>query len=434
MTDDNILSQDEIDALLQGDLGLDDLDEEDDQGSGAAGGGGSDGGSSGFTAEQIRALHEVVDGCLISEIGVLTEYVQQEVALANSKTPEIVSETDLKSELLSTETLFLNYDFEQGKSGIVLEGLPSAMITSLMTGEEWDGDPDYEWDELKLSALQDCFNGFLGKFSAALKAATGVDFVSPSPKAYVLSGSDFPPEITMFRQPRIIKISYDLILGEEVPTQFRYLLSEELAKNLIRSKLPEATFAEPQSDVLAEESVASNDSVASNVMSTEVDQVASQSASITADSMGMPTQVDPNPTQTQMTPPQQAMMPAQMPAGYVPQAGPDGQQMPYAPWQFAPIAPHAMGQDQLSNMELLRDVTLQITVELGRARMPIGEILELVNGSIVELNKQAGEAVELYVQGKLIARGEVVIIDENFGIRITSIVSPKERLTTTRSK
>ena len=92
-----------------------------------------------------------------------------------------------------------------------------------------------------------------------------------------------------------------------------------------------------------------------------------------------------------------------------------------------------MGQDQLSNMELLRDVTLQITVELGRARMPIGEILELVNGSIVELNKQAGEAVELYVQGKLIARGEVVIIDENFGIRITSIVSPQERLTTVRT-
>ena len=107
--------------------------------------------------------------------------------------------------------------------------------------------------------------------------------------------------------------------------------------------------------------------------------------------------------------------------------------MPYAPWQFAPITSAPMGQDQLSNMELLRDVTLQITVELGRARMPIGEILELVNGSIVELNKQAGEAVELYVQGKLIARGEVVIIDENFGIRITSIVSPQERLTTVRT-
>lgn len=101
---------------------------------------------------------------------------------------------------------------------------------------------------------------------------------------------------------------------------------------------------------------------------------------------------------------------------------------PYAPWQFAPISPFEQGQSNLGNMELLKDVSLQVTVELGRTRMPIGQILELVNGSIVELNKQAGEAVELYVQGKLIARGEVVIIDENFGIRITSIVSPFERM------
>lgn len=108
--------------------------------------------------------------------------------------------------------------------------------------------------------------------------------------------------------------------------------------------------------------------------------------------------------------------------------------MPFSPWQFAPIAPMNMGTGQLSNMELLKDVSLQITVELGRAKMPIGQILELVNGSIVELNKQAGEAVELYVQGKLIARGEVVIIDENFGIRITSILSPQERLSSVKGK
>ena len=435
MTDDNILSQDEIDALLQGDLGLDDLDEEDDQGNGAAGGGGSDGGSSGFTAEQIRVLHEIVDACLISEIGVLTEYVQQEVALANSKTPEIVTEADLKNELLSTQSLFLNYDFEQGKSGVVLESLPSAMITCLMTGEEWDGDPDYEWDELKLSALQDCFNGFLGKFSAALKTATGADFVSQSPKAQVLSGSDFPPDITMFRQPRVVKFSYDFVLGEELPTQFRYLLSEELAKNLILSKLPDAVFAEvPQSNASAEVPTVNNDLESSNVAPQVADSTVSQSMPAASNHGGIPMQADPNGGQGQMMPPPQAMMQAQMASGQIPQAGADGQQMPYAPWQFAPITPHAMGQDQLSNMELLRDVTLQITVELGRARMPIGEILELVNGSIVELNKQAGEAVELYVQGKLIARGEVVIIDENFGIRITSIVSPTERLSTTRSK
>ena len=101
--------------------------------------------------------------------------------------------------------------------------------------------------------------------------------------------------------------------------------------------------------------------------------------------------------------------------------------MPFAPWQFPALAPGASGTGS-GNMDLLKDISLHVTVELGRATMPIGQILELLNGSIVELNKQAGEAVELYVQGKLIERGEVVIIDENFGVRITSIVSAQERM------
>jgi flagellar motor switch protein FliN/FliY len=125
--------------------------------------------------------------------------------------------------------------------------------------------------------------------------------------------------------------------------------------------------------------------------------------------------------QQQMAAQQQAMA-AQQPSQQQPTA------IGYSPWQFAPLSPFAAGTAQANNMELLKDVPLQVTVELGRARMPIGQILELTNGSTVELNKQAGEAVELYVQGKLIARGEVVILDENFAIRITSIISPGERL------
>ena len=196
MSDENMLSQDEIDALLQGDLGLDELDEEDEDfgGAGAGGGSGSGQGGSGiFTAEQIRALHEVVDSCFISEINVLSEYIQQEVALSNGKTPELVTEDRLKDELLSTEHIFITLDFEAGKSGVVLGGIPSAMIAALMTGEEWDGDPDFEWDDLKLSALQDCFNGLLGKLVPALKTATGKDFVSQEPQAIVLKGSELSP-------------------------------------------------------------------------------------------------------------------------------------------------------------------------------------------------------------------------------------------------
>ncbi len=81
-----------------------------------------------------------------------------------------------------------------------------------------------------------------------------------------------------------------------------------------------------------------------------------------------------------------------------------------------------------SNLSLLMDVHMPLTVELGRTQMYIKEVLAIGEGSILELDKLAGEPVDLMVNGKLIAKGEVVVIDENFGVRVTDIVSPKERL------
>src|SRR5690606_39781197 len=79
-------------------------------------------------------------------------------------------------------------------------------------------------------------------------------------------------------------------------------------------------------------------------------------------------------------------------------------------------------------IELLYDVPLEVTAVLGRTRRQIGEVLNLGPGSVLELDKLAGEPVDLLVNGKLIARGEVVVIDEHFGVRITDIVSRAERL------
>ncbi len=96
------------------------------------------------------------------------------------------------------------------------------------------------------------------------------------------------------------------------------------------------------------------------------------------------------------------------------------------PVQFAPLKPAGMpGVD--TNIGLIMDVPLQITVELGRTRKLIRDILELTPGSVVELDKLAGEPVDILVNGKLIAKGEVVVIDENFGVRITDIITPLER-------
>ena len=80
------------------------------------------------------------------------------------------------------------------------------------------------------------------------------------------------------------------------------------------------------------------------------------------------------------------------------------------------------------NIETLLDVPLQVVVELGRTEMPIQKVLDLGPGSVVELNRLSGEPINIMVNGKLVARGEVVVVDENFGIKITNIISPMERL------
>ena len=80
------------------------------------------------------------------------------------------------------------------------------------------------------------------------------------------------------------------------------------------------------------------------------------------------------------------------------------------------------------NLNILLDVKLQLTVELGKTELPIKKVLELTKGSIITLNKAAGEPVELYANGKLIAYGEVVVIEDNFGLRITHITDPAKRL------
>lgn len=81
-----------------------------------------------------------------------------------------------------------------------------------------------------------------------------------------------------------------------------------------------------------------------------------------------------------------------------------------------------------SNLDFILDIPLEVTVELGRTNIPIYDLLQLGQGSIIELNKMAGEPLEILVNQKLIAKGEVVVVNEKFGIRLTDVVSPKERI------
>jgi flagellar motor switch protein FliN/FliY len=98
------------------------------------------------------------------------------------------------------------------------------------------------------------------------------------------------------------------------------------------------------------------------------------------------------------------------------------------PAEFQQLGPSPVQATSASNIDLLLDVKMPVSIELGRTDLPISEILTLGPGSVVELDKLAGEPVDLLVNDKIIAKGEVVVVDENFGVRITMLMSPEERL------
>lgn len=108
-------------------------------------------------------------------------------------------------------------------------------------------------------------------------------------------------------------------------------------------------------------------------------------------------------------------------------AGDPNGMTPIQPVDFGQLSsPDGIGKPQ--NIQLLLDVKLPVTVELGRSRLPVREILEFGPGSIVELDRAASEPVDLLVNGVLVAHGEVVVIEDHFGVRLTSLISPEERI------
>ena len=114
--------------------------------------------------------------------------------------------------------------------------------------------------------------------------------------------------------------------------------------------------------------------------------------------------------------------------GMQPQMGMMSQQMPpmqnmnIQPAQFQNFTPNAGGMGAPANIDLIMDVPLEVTVELGRTKKAISDVLDFSPGTIIELDKIAGEPVDVLVNGKLVARGEVVVIEESFGVRVTEII------------
>lgn len=119
-----------------------------------------------------------------------------------------------------------------------------------------------------------------------------------------------------------------------------------------------------------------------------------------------------------------ALEAAQRAAANPPAAAPAAEPSPV----FKPLTADALGGAQRNDIDMILDIPVQLTVELGRTKVPIKNLLQLAQGSVVELDALAGEPMDVLVNGYLIAQGEVVVVNEKFGIRLTDIITPSERI------
>lgn len=245
--------------------------------------------------------------------------------------------------------------------------------------------------------------------------------ISPPIANLVETYNELDDNLPGFLKNHFVMVAFKMQIGELIDSEIMQLYPKEFAQELLNMFMPSA---EPEQPQVSQEDTA-------NHQEEQVQQAPAQNMTQT-----MPQQDVPVQNTTAQTAPQQGM-PMQnmgMPYGYgMPMQGMPMQGMPmagYAPAQDVNVSPAAFQPfstdvnplTQKENIELIKDVPLEVTVELGRTTKSIKDILEFAPGTIVELNKIAGESVDVLVNGKYVAKGEVVVIEESFGVRITEII------------
>ena len=381
----DFLSQEEINALLSGedssDTSTDKADEE---------------------------LITEIDKDLLGEIGnismgsastALYQLINQKV---NITTP-VVSVTTLKEirQEFETPNIILDIKYIEGIVGrniLIIKIQDGAVISNLMMG----GDGKIEANlttlsEIEISAVSEAMNQMIGSAATSMATMFGrkVDISPPTSK--VIENDDIAISDDISEDQPIVKVSFRLTIGDLVDSNIMQIFPIETAKNIVAIMTGEDKGQE------------------------EVEAV-KQSEPIQNKEIEQPVQAP----QPQYAPQQQQY---QQPQYQQPQYAQPQYQQPVEVHQaaFEPLVPQ-QGVPPMKNMDLILDVPLDISVVLGRTRKSIQDILNLGTGSLIELEKLAEEPVEILVNGKQIALGEVVVVDENFGVRITSIVSNVERI------
>ncbi|MEB7771769.1 flagellar motor switch phosphatase FliY [Kurthia gibsonii] len=326
-----------------------------------------------------------------------------------------------------------------GMNLLVIKQSDASIIADLMLGG--DGlNPAEELNEIHLSAVQEAMNQMMGSAATSMSTIFNkkVDISPPSIDLMNFSNNEGTENIP--DDDLLVKVSFRLKIGTLIDSNIMQLLPLNFSQNLVKSLMnPDAEepveSVEEQPTPEPEQQISPQASA--NGQTTSQEQQVQQPMYQQPDPMQQAQQpMYQQPMQQQQQQPMyQQPMQQQQPMYQQPmyQQQPVQQpQMNVQQAQFVDFEQANLKQTEARNLNMLMDIPLQVTVELGRTKRSVKEILELVSGSIIELDKLAGEPVDVLVNSRLIAKGEVVVIDENFGVRITDILSKEDRLNNLR--
>ncbi|MBO7747886.1 flagellar motor switch phosphatase FliY [Paenibacillus sp. MWE-103] len=322
----------------------------------------------------------------------------------------------------------------QGINSLVIKTKDAQTIADLMLGGEGKllGS---ELNEIHISAVQEAMNQMMGSSATSMSTIFN-RFVNISPPGInILDVSNGEGVENLPPDDRFIKVSFRLMIGDLIDSTIMQLLPIAFAKEMVDTLMGGASDPAPAAAPAPTPTAAPVAAAAHVAMAETAASYAEPYASAPAPApSSMPATMPMEPPAAPMQQPPAYAQPPMPQYAAAPPAGPQtygamqNRSATVQPVQFANFqgAPYVQTDD--SNLNLLLDIPLKVTVELGRTQKQIKDILELSQGSIIELDKLAGEPVDILVNNKLIAKGEVVVIDENFGVRVTDIVSQWDRI------
>lgn len=397
---DGFLSQDEIDALLNGG-GTTPESQPEPETSEAV----SEGTSGDISDMEKDALGEIGNISMGSAATTLSVLLGRRVSIT---TPKVSVDTlgAIKNHY-PLPYLIVQVGYTQGITGdniLAIQEQDALIIADLMMGGDGTNPPT-ELNELYMSAVGECMNQMMGAVATSLSTmfSKKIDISPPLVNLIDLASESRISEVVNEAE-EIVKVAFRMEVEGLIDSEIMQILPLNIAKEMV-------------------------DNLMSGGMEQEVAPVAE---------VANPPQQPVAPAQpvaTVVPPAAAAPAPQPAPVAYAQQpmyaAAPMearvSPNVPVQPAQFSPLTQSAVPVND-GNIGLILDVPLQVTVELGRTKKLIKDVLELSTGSVIELDRLAGEPVDILVNGKLLAKGEVVVIDENFGVRVTDIVSSMERM------